>query len=79
MKTRLLRTDIFRDTAKLTVQDVLKQRIVEAIRLTDGAEIDDVCYVLTEQLVYWPLTLFKNLNDPQMSKEQEKEGEIPCP
>ena len=74
-KEDMTRVAIFRDATKLTIQDVLKQRIVEAIRITDGAELDDICYVLTEQLVYWQLTLFKNLNDPRMVGAQETSGE----
>ena len=56
---------IFPAQGKCVIQNILKHRIVEAIQsLEDGLELDDICYVLTEQLVYWQLMLFKHLNDP---------------
>lgn len=44
-----------------TMQDVLQQRIVAAIRDTDGADLEDILMVLATQLVYWQQTLFTNL------------------
>ena len=35
----MTRANIFRDMAKMTVQDVLKQRGVEVIRTTDASEL----------------------------------------
>lgn len=58
----MTRKEIFQDDTKLAIQDILKQRIVAAIAQTTGAEVDDICFVLTSQLVFWQLVLWKNLN-----------------
>ena len=50
---------------KRSAQAALKARLVQAIAQSDGAELDDIIVVLTEQLVFWQQTLFARLQHPR--------------
>jgi len=62
MGTSMSRESIFKDAGKLAAQAALKNAIVRAIQNTEGTELDDIIYVLMEQVVFWQLTYFEHLN-----------------
>jgi hypothetical protein len=56
------RMSIFKSNDKLVAQNSLKGDIVRAIQNNEGCEVDDIIYVLMQQLAFWQMTLLERLN-----------------
>jgi hypothetical protein len=60
--TSFTREAIFKDNDKLVAQNSLRGNIIRAIQNAEGCEVDDIIYVLMNQLTFWQLTLLERLN-----------------
>jgi energy-converting hydrogenase A subunit M len=56
------RMSIFKSHDKLIAQNSLKNDIVRDIQNAEGCDIDDIIYVLMQQLAFWQMTLLERLN-----------------